>query len=144
MKNPKIHFILTFLLFTCLLMGCVHVPAPYRPNSWLSSPIDLKSIADNPSQPLLQIIIVYGPAWCHHSALRLVCPDRPVLFWDPGGSYGIFHQEDIRNKDLILINPPDLESYLHPGRHRHRIVEQGQGEGDLRAQDHARGHLRES
>jgi hypothetical protein len=42
----------------------------------------------------------------------LVCPDRPVLFWDPGGSYGINHQEDIRSKDLILKSPPDLESYL--------------------------------
>lgn len=112
MKSPKIHFILTFLLFTCLLMGCVHVPAPYRPNSWLSSPIDLKSIADNPSQPLLQIIIVYGPAWCNHSALRLVCPDRPVLFWDPGGGYGISDPVDVRSKDLIRINPPDLETYL--------------------------------
>jgi hypothetical protein len=72
----------------------------------------MKSVADNPNHPLLQVIIVYGPWWCHHSALRLVCPDRPVLFWDPGGSYGIFHQEDIRSKDLIRIDPPDLEAYL--------------------------------
>ena len=32
--------------------------------------------------------------------------------WDPGGSYGSFHQEDIRSRDLILISPPDLKSYL--------------------------------
>ena len=112
MKSLRIHFILTLLLFICLLMGCVHAPAPYRPSNWANSPIDLKSIADPLDQPLLQVIIVYGPAWCHHSALRLVCPDRPVLFWDPGGSYGIFHQEDIRSKDLIRISPPDLEAYL--------------------------------
>jgi len=111
-KNIKPHFIP--ILFICIffLVGCVHAPAPYRPNSWVNTPIDMKSVADNPDQPLLQIIIVYGPWWCHHSALRLVCPDRPVLFWDPGGSYGIFHQEDIRSKDLIRISPPDLEAYL--------------------------------
>jgi hypothetical protein len=72
----------------------------------------LKSIVDNPNRPLLQVIIVYGPAWCHHSALRLVCPDRPVLFWDPGGAYGISDSLDVRSKDLIRINPPDIEKYL--------------------------------
>jgi hypothetical protein len=112
MKSFKIHLILTLLFFTCLLTGCLHAPAPYRPTDWVKSPIDLKSVADPPDQPLLQVIIVYGPAWDHHSALRLVYPGQPVLFWDPGGSYGIFHQEDIRSKDLIRISPPDLEAYL--------------------------------
>jgi len=112
MKSLKIHFGLALLLFICLLMGCVHGPAPYRPASWDNTRFNLKSVADNPDQPLLQVIIVYGPWWCHHSALRLVCPDRPVLFWGPGGSYGVFHQEEIRSKDLIRKNPPDLEAYL--------------------------------
>jgi hypothetical protein len=74
--------------------------------------IDLKSVADPQNQPLLQVIIVYGPWWCHHSALRLVCPDRPVLFWDPGGAYGTHISMDVRSKDLIRIDPPDLETYL--------------------------------
>jgi hypothetical protein len=111
-NRTSIHFIPTLLLFFCLITACVHSPAPYRPTNWINTQIDLKSVADNPNQPLLQVIIVYGPAWCHHSALRLVCPDRPVLFWDPGGGYGIFHQEDIRSKDLIRKNPPDLDAYL--------------------------------
>jgi len=111
-KTIKPGFIPTLLLFSCLIISCAHAPAPYRPVNWMSSSIDRQSIQNNPNQPLLQVIIVYGPWWCHHSALRLVCPDRPVLFWDPGGSYGIFHQEDIRSKDLILIKPPDLEAYL--------------------------------
>jgi hypothetical protein len=111
-KNIKPRLVPILLLLSCLIISCAHAPSPYRPVNWMSSSIDMQSIRDIPNQPLLQVIIVYGPAWCHHSALRLVCPDRPVLFWDPGGSYGIFHQEDIRNKDLILINPPDLESYL--------------------------------
>ncbi len=112
MKNPKIHFILTLFLFISLLVGCVHAPAPYRPNNWVNNRIDLKSVADPPNQPLLQVIIVYGHWWDHHSALRLVCPGRPVLFWDPGGSYGTTFPMDVRSKDLIRINPPDLEMYL--------------------------------
>ena len=107
----KIHFTLGLLLFICFV-GCVHGPAPYRPTRWEITRFDLKSIADNPNQPLLQVIIVYGPGWCHHSALRLACSDRPVLFWDPGGSYGTFHNEDIRSKDLIRKDPPDLQAYL--------------------------------
>jgi hypothetical protein len=99
------------LWFVCLV-GCVHAPAPYRPTSWVNVPIDMKSVVDKSNQPLLQVIIVYGPAWDHHSALRLVCPGRPVLFWDPGGSYGTTLPEDVRSKDLIMVNPPDLETYL--------------------------------
>ncbi len=111
-KRTKIHFIPIWLLLTCLIVGCVHAPAPYRPSSWGNTPIDMKSVADNPNQPSLQVILVYGPWWCHHSALRLACQDRPVLFWDPGGSYGAPEQTDVRSKDLIRINPPDLEAYL--------------------------------
>ena len=111
-KTLKINFILTLLLFSCLLMGCLHAPGAYRPDNWVNHRIDLKSISDNPNQPLLQVIIVYGPWWCHHSALRLVSPDQPVLFWDPGGAYGTHISLDVRSKDLILIDPPDLETYL--------------------------------
>lgn len=111
-KNPKSHFIPVSFLFLFLLIGCVHTPAPHRPNHWVNTTMDLKSVADNPNQSLLQVIIVYGHWWCHHSALRLVCPDRPVLFWDPGGSYGISLPEDVRSKDLIRIKPPDLITYL--------------------------------
>ena len=111
-KNIKPPFIPILFICIFLLMGCVHAPAPYRPNSWFHGPIDLRSIADNPDQPLLQVIIVYGPAWDHHSALRLVCPGQPVLFWDPGGSYGTTFPVDVRSRDLIQINPPDIETYV--------------------------------
>jgi len=111
-KRIEIHFIPTLLLLTCLIVSCVHAPAPYRPRSWVNTPIDMKSVADNPDQPLLQVILVYGPWWCHHSTLRLVCPDRSILFWDPGGSYATPEQTEVRSKDIIRINPPDLEAYL--------------------------------
>jgi hypothetical protein len=108
----------------CLLAGCVHAPAPYRPSYWENVPIHMRSVADPPEQPLLQVIIVYGDLWSHHTALRLVHPDRPVLFWDPGGSYGVGLPEDVRSKDLIKINPPDLETYLHHiWQHSSREVE---------------------
>jgi len=64
------------------------------------------------NQPLLQVIIVYGLAWSHHSALRLVCQDHPVLFWDPGGGYSDPDREVVKVRDLIQINAPDLERYL--------------------------------
>ena len=111
-KHTKSQSISALLLIICLLVGCVHAPAPSRPDSWVHTPIDMKSVADPSDQPLLQVIIVYGPAWDHHTALRLVCPGRPVLFWDPGGGYGAHLPEDVRSRDLIRINPPDLETYL--------------------------------
>jgi hypothetical protein len=111
-KHVNSHFIPALLLIVCLLVSCVHAPAPYRPSHWENAPIDMKSVADPPGQPLLQVIIVYGDLWSHHTALRLAYPDRPVLFWDPGGGYGVDLPEDVRNKDLIRINPPDLETYV--------------------------------
>lgn len=134
MKSFKIHLILTLLFFTYLLTGCLHAPAPYRPTDWVKSPIDLKSVADPPDQPLLQVIIVYGPAWDHHSALRLVYPGQPVLFWDPGGSYGTTLPEDVRSKDLIMVNPPDLEMYLQHVWH-FSSVEVEVFEWDLKPED---------
>jgi hypothetical protein len=118
MKDSKIHFILTLFLLTSLLMGCIHAPAPYRPSNWQNAPIDMKSVADPPGQPLLQVIIVYERWWSSHTALRLVYPGQPVLFWDPAGGYGVDLPEVVkskdvkRSKDLILINSPDLETYL--------------------------------
>jgi hypothetical protein len=60
----------------------------------------------------LQVLIVYGLLWCHHSALRLTVPGHSVLFWDPGGSYGVLEPDKVRERDLILANPPDIEAYL--------------------------------
>jgi hypothetical protein len=100
-------------LLSSLLVGCFHAPGSSQLlATWENRPLDIKSVADTPTQALLQVIIVYGNFWSHHSALRLVCTDRPVVFWDPGGSYGKDFPEDVRSKDLIKINPPDLEMYV--------------------------------
>jgi len=109
----NILFIPILLLLLCLLMGCFHAPDSSRLlGTWENTPIDMKSVADTPAQALLQVIIIYGNFWSHHSALRLVCPDRPVVFWDPAGSYGKDFLEEVRSKDLIKVNPPDLEMYV--------------------------------
>lgn len=112
MGHSKMRVILPVLLLICLLMGCFHAPLSSRLSSWENDPMDMKSVADPPDQSLLQVIIVYGHFWSHHSALRLLCPDRPVVFWDPGGSYGKDFPEEVRSKDLIKVNPPDLEMFV--------------------------------
>ena len=123
-RHFKICFVLIFVLFMCLLMGCIHAPASYRPSASKYDPIDMKSVVDQSGQSLLQVIIVYGNSWAQHSALRLICPDRPVVFWDPGGSYGNTFPEPVRIKDLITVNPPDLERYVqHIWNHSSEEVE---------------------
>jgi hypothetical protein len=111
-EHAKIRSIPIVVLLISLLTGCIQGPAFYRPRTWEHTPIDMKSITDHPGQSLLQVIVVYGHFSGHHTALRLVCPDRPVVFWDPGGSYGDTFPEDVRTKDLIKVNPPDLKMYL--------------------------------
>ena len=100
------------LLSACLISGCFHAPPVYIPEQWIRTPITTESLADTPNQPRLQVIMVAGPFWYHHTALRLVCTDRPVVFWDPGGSYGARDENIVRARDLIVHNPPDLMTYL--------------------------------
>ena len=46
-------------------------------------------------------------------ALRLVAPDRPVIFWDPGGGYGSTRPPyHTRTRDLIIDGAPDIPTYL--------------------------------
>ena len=130
-RHAKIRSILALVLLTCLLAGCLHAPASDRPRTWKHAPIDMQSTRDLPEQALLQVIIVYGHLWGNHSALRLLCPDRPVVFWDPGGSYGDTFPEDVRFKDLIKVNPPDLEMYLQEHIWNHTSVEVEVFEWDL-------------
>jgi hypothetical protein len=126
--------IIITLLFAGLMTGCVHLPAPYLPKDWIRTPTNMQSIADTPNQPRLQVIIVYAPLWADHTALRLVCPDRPIVFWDPGGSYGITDPRDVREKDIIVVDPPDLETYLRFTWH-HATVAVEVFEWDLSRED---------
>lgn len=100
-----------------LLIGCAylpkpHLPAPHLPDSWTATAVDYHDIADRPNKARLQIIIAYGQLVDNHAALRLVCPGRPVLFWDPGGGYNAQTAPHTRWNDIIIEDPPDLQTYL--------------------------------
>lgn len=103
-------FVISVILF--LITGCIHIPAPHLPQSWIGTPVDWDSLADDPGQAKLQIIIAYGQLVENHSALRLVCPDRQVIFWDPGGGYNAEKAPHTRWNDLIVEDPPDLKTYM--------------------------------
>jgi hypothetical protein len=110
--NLAARFITPMFLGLCLAMGCAHSPGKSMPNTWMGSPINMKSISDSPNQSRLQVIIMSGKFWDHHTALRLVCPDRPVVFWDPAGGYGKTDPKIVRDNDLIRTHTPDIETYL--------------------------------
>ena len=100
-----------------VLIGCTylpkpHLPAPHLPDSWTATAADDEAIADRPGEARLQVIIAYGPLVDNHAALRLVCPGRPVLFWDPGGGYNKQTAPHTRWNDIIVQDPPDLSTYL--------------------------------
>jgi len=68
---------------------------------------------------------MYWKGSCSHTAVRLLSPRNPVLFWDPGGSYGKPDRRlpsfqvpaDVeRHFDLILEDAPDLETYFDSRR----------------------------
>jgi hypothetical protein len=88
------------------------MPAPHLPSSWKGMAVEPVYFADNPGKGRLQIIVAYGPIVENHVALRLVCPRRQVIFWDPGGTYNLKKAPHTRRDDLIVVDPPDLVTYL--------------------------------
>jgi hypothetical protein len=100
------------LFAVCILTSCIHAPAPHLPSSWIGTCTELEILNNRPEKARLQVIIASGVIWDNHTALRLVTPGKPVVFWDPGGGYGTAPGDDVRRKDLIVVNPPDLETYL--------------------------------
>ncbi len=102
--------VLVFLLLS--ITGCFHRPSPYMPADWPRTPAALESLAVDAAAPRLQVIIGYFNAWPNHTALRLVAPDRPVIFWDPGGGYGLKPPLHERINDIIVDGAPDIVTYL--------------------------------
>jgi hypothetical protein len=100
------------LLAVSLSACCAHFPAPYRPADWPRITSAVQALTDPPLEAKLQVFIVYGLLWCHHSAVRLTVPGHSVVFWDPGGSYGVPEPDIVRERDLILARPPDIDAYL--------------------------------
>ena len=105
-------FTLSCLLLSVLSMGgCFHSTGPDVPLGWTGQRAALAMLNDKPGQGRLEIITCYSPPLFSHAALRLVCPDRPVIFWDPGGDFAKDKGPGGRAHDLIT-NPPTLPQYL--------------------------------
>lgn len=96
-----------------VLCGC-HYGVPV-PDDWMEqeNPIGRAGgRGENHNAPArLQVLIHYGYMYSNHSTLRLTCPGRPVLFWDPGGTYGDEDPNIGRKRDLLLARPPTLEQW---------------------------------
>ncbi|MDJ0720271.1 MAG: hypothetical protein QNJ04_01490 [Desulfobacterales bacterium] len=102
----------TLGLLVLTATGCFHRPSPYMPVEWPRHPAPAASLVVTVESPRLQIIIGYFDLWPNHTALRLVAPDRPVIFWDPGGGYGLEAPKRTRTRDLIVDGAPDLHTYM--------------------------------
>jgi hypothetical protein len=111
-NDPIKFFWCIFIVVAFLFAGCIHMPAPHLPSSWNGMAVEPVCFADIPGKGRLQIIVAYGPIVENHVALRLVCPGRQVIFWDPGGIYNLKKAPHTRRDDLIVVDPPDLVTYL--------------------------------
>ncbi len=103
---------LTLWLIVMTTTGCFHRPSPYMPADWPRRPGPAESLAVNGETARLQIIIGYFDLWPNHTALRLVAPNRPSVFWDPGGGYGLKPPERKRIRDVIVDQAPDIPTYM--------------------------------
>ncbi|MFA7237098.1 MAG: hypothetical protein WC058_09555 [Phycisphaeraceae bacterium] len=91
--------------------GCFYSTGPDIPSDWIGRRAALAMLDDPKDHGRLEIIACYSPPLFSHAALRLVCPDRPVIFWDPGGDYAKDKGPGGRAHDLIS-DPPTLSRYL--------------------------------
>ena len=102
------------LLLLLLLVGCCppHAPLPHQTltNPW--RPLTAAHLDDAADASQLQIIIAYAEHTCMHTALRLLVPGEPPLFWDPGGNYGNLEPLLLPRRADIVLQPPTLPAYL--------------------------------
>ena len=107
-----------------MLTGCVIGPAPFLPENWKGQPSGIERVSEPQQTPQLQVLIMYSGLASSHSALRLVGNNEHVLVWDPAGDYARFEGEIFldgeakaqpprRSRDLIIRDPPVLETYVH-------------------------------
>jgi hypothetical protein len=110
--NPPLRLCLAWIALLAA-SGCMHRPTPFLPDDWRPHEASLESLADDPAQARLHVLLMYAPLACSHSALRLHRPGRGVIFWDPGGGYGSEGFVEARRwSDLIVTNTPTVAQYL--------------------------------
>ena len=134
----KIYFdakrILTVLLLLAVGINagcCFHRSyPPMLPKSWNANECDAKSLDDIPGHAKLHVMVMYHTTSCKHTALRLYCPSKGPLFWDPAGAFATQirylgpaarHNRDFatkrymdakRRNDVMSEKVPTLNQYL--------------------------------
>lgn len=117
---PVQGYLTTIIILTLALLASAcapHPPHPHAPDGWKkqSELVDISELEDKPDQAVLQVLIMSGPFNCSHTALRLYCPDKGALFWDPAGGYGRDEQHVVipRRYDIFVgDHAASLEDYL--------------------------------
>ncbi len=105
-------FVSVILLGFGLLTACA--PAPYVRDDWPNRRITMDQLNDDGQTGLIQVFIGYGVFVDNHAALRLVCPGKPTLFWDPGGNFGDNDPQILSRKHNYLIweQAPDAKTFM--------------------------------
>lgn len=116
-----------FASVVAVMSGCAHWSYPDIPGDWHSQEIKDQAELNDTSKPRLQIIITSADFICNHTAMRLITPNKPVIFWDPGGGFGdsdestaYFSDKGIdglplkieRHFDIVKTLSDDLNRYI--------------------------------
>jgi len=102
--------------------GCFAHAGTRQVEGWKPSPdAELRAEAERDHEGRLRIIICYGQILSNHSTLRITCPQKPVLFWDPGGEYLEGDPAKAgRRADLVLGAPPTLQVFWETRQRRYQ------------------------
>ena len=87
--DTKKILIVLFLFGVSINAGCCFHSSypPMLPGGWNANECDPKSLDDKPGQAKLHVMVMYHKNSCKHTALRLFCPSKGPLFWDPAGAF---------------------------------------------------------
>lgn len=102
--------ILLLVAVAALAQGCRH--GAVVPRGWTLTP-NVAGMHDpaRDREPRVQVLIHYDRLRSTHAAVRVVADDKPAVFWDPGGAYGLTKPSYGRTNDIILDAPPDLPTW---------------------------------
>jgi len=96
-------FLLPLLAALCGCHGGLHIPPGWRD---VGNPP-----TDDPSLGRMQVILCFGTFTSNHSAVRLECPGRAPILWDPGGMWGKTKPEYKRSRDIVYARVPTIDEW---------------------------------
>ena len=101
------------LIFSLVMTGCMHKPAPNLPATWQGTPIQIESLEDAPTDKMY-VFVMYDKSICAHTVLRISSPQYGTVFWDPAGGYGKPEYPVVaKRKDDLVVDPiPSIPDYL--------------------------------